>query len=214
MRRDPRQRVALFHKLADLKILSFRARARAFAGLFFAKKKGGIIRLIVDARQADRCHTRPPHTMLGSSSALSSIDLSDECLLQTSGIGHVSEIHLCGARCDVRNGFYQFSNYRLADCFALRFKVRAGDFGVTAVYDPETDGLVSVEPIDQGWPVVEAMPVGWSWALHICTDALEHTVRITGPGRDQARERCAAPLMTVAEPVCSRRQHQCAWHFL
>ena len=46
--------------------------------------------------------------------------------------------------------------------------------------------------------------MGWSWALHVCTDALEHAVCITGTGRDQARERCAAPLMTVAEPVCSR----------
>ena len=43
----------------------------------------------------------------------------------------------------------------------------------------------------------------WSWALHICTDALEHEVRITGTGRDLAREKCEAPLMTVAEPVCS-----------
>ena len=83
-----------------------------------------------------------------------------------------------------------------------RFKVRAGDFGVSAVYDPETDGVISVEPNDQVWPVVEA-PVGWSWALNICPDALEHAVRVTGTGRDLARERCAAPLMTVAEPVCS-----------
>ena len=41
LRRDPRQRAELFNKLADLKILSFRARARAFAGLFFVKKKDG-----------------------------------------------------------------------------------------------------------------------------------------------------------------------------
>ena len=105
---------------------------------------------LLSARQANRYHTRPPHTMLGSSSALSGIDVSDECLLQTSGIGHISEIHLCGAGCDVRDGFYQFSNYRLADDFALQFKVRAGDFGVTAVYDPGTDGLKSVEPQRSG----------------------------------------------------------------
>ena len=144
-----RQRAELFHKLADSKILSFRAQARAFAGLFFVKKKYGMIRLIVDAPQANRYHTRPPHTSFGSSSALSSIDLSDECLLQTSGIGHTSEIHVCGAGSDVRDGFFQFSNYRLADYFALQFKVRAGDFGVTEVYDPETDGLTPVEPNDQ-----------------------------------------------------------------
>ena len=39
LRRDSRQRVELFHKLVVLKILSFRARARAFAGLFSVKKK-------------------------------------------------------------------------------------------------------------------------------------------------------------------------------
>ena len=36
LRRDARQRVQLFHKLAELKILSFRT--RAFAGLFFVEK--------------------------------------------------------------------------------------------------------------------------------------------------------------------------------
>ena len=77
--------------------------------------------------------------------------------------------------------------HRLADYFALQFKVKAGDFGVTEVYDPETDGLVPVEPHEQVWPVVEAMPMG-------CTDALEHVVRITGTGRDLVRERCVAPL--------------------
>ena len=78
---ETRQRAELCHKLADLKILSFRARAHAFVG------KDGMIRLIVGAPQANRYHSRPPHTLLGSSSALSSIDLSDECLLQTSGSG-------------------------------------------------------------------------------------------------------------------------------
>ena len=34
-------------------------------------------------------------------------------------------------------------------------------------------------------------------------DALEHVVRITCTGWDLVRERCEAPLMTVAEPVCS-----------
>ena len=63
LRRDPRHRDELFHKLVDSKILSFRTRARAFAGLFFAKKKDGMIRLIVDTRQANRYHTRPPHTV-------------------------------------------------------------------------------------------------------------------------------------------------------
>ena len=39
--------------------------------------------------------------------------------------------------------------------------------------------------------------------LHVCTDALEHVVGVTGTGRDLARERSVAPLMTLAETVCS-----------
>ena len=201
--RDARQRAELFHKLADLKILSFRARARAFARLFLVKTKDGMIRLIVDARQANRYHARPPRTRLASSSALSDIDLSDECFLQTSGVGHISEIHLCGAGSDVRDGYFEFSNHRLAHYFALQFKVRVGDFEVTEVYDPETHGLIHVEPNDQVWPVVEAMPMGSFWAFHVCTDSLEHVVRIIGTGRHLVHERLEAPLMTVAEPVCS-----------
>ena len=45
--------------------------------------------------------------------------------------------------------------------------------------------------------------MGWSWPLHFCTDALEHVVRVAGTGQDLARERCEAPLMTVADHVCS-----------
>ena len=95
--------------MSSFTIPSFRTRARAFAGFLFVKKKDGMILLIVDARQADHHHTRPPHTLFGCSSALSDIDLSDECLLQTSGIEPFSE-NLCGAGRDVRDGFYQFSN--------------------------------------------------------------------------------------------------------
>ena len=70
--------------------------------------------------------------------------------------------------------------------------------------------FISVEPNDQVWPVVEAMPMVWSWALHICTDALEHEVRITGTGLDLAREKYEAPLMqNPFAPVCG--QQKCAW---
>ena len=120
---------------------------------------------------------------------MSSIELSDECLLQTSEIGHISEIHLCGAGRDIRDGFHQFSNHRLADYFALQFKVRAGDLGVTEVYDPENDGFISVHGVVLG-----------SSHLHGCVGA-RSAYHWHWP--DLAREKCEAPLMTVAETVCS-----------
>ena len=101
LRRDPRQRAELFHKLADLKMFELSGASTRLRRTFQCEKKDGMIRLVVDARQANRYHIRPPHTLLGSASALSCIDLSDECLLQTSGIGHISEIRLCGAGSNV-----------------------------------------------------------------------------------------------------------------
>ena len=58
--------------------------------------------------------------------------------------------------------------------------------------------------------------MGWSWALHTCTDALEHAVRITGALRDLARERCGAPLMAIDESVCSVHVDNITvpWHLL
>ena len=184
LRRDARQRVELFHKLADLKFFCFRKQARAFAGLFFVKKKDGMIRLIVDALQPN---ARPP---------TSTTHITQELALPTPWIGHISEVFLCGAGSDVRDGFYQFSNHRLADYFALQFKVRAGDYGVTKSLRPRDQRAHSCRARRSG--VAGCRGRAGGLVLGCPTD-----VRVTGTGWDLAREKKVVPLMTPAEPFCS-----------
>ena len=131
-----------------------------------------------------------------------------QCLQQTSGIGHISEIHLWpGAMFEMGSINSRINVWLIISHCDSRFELVTSGSPQSATL--KLTAFTSVDPNDQVWPVVEAMPMGWSWALHICTDALEHAVRITVTGRDPAREKCAAPPMTAAEPVCS-----CAWDFL
>jgi hypothetical protein len=67
-------RLELYMKLKAKGLISFRKKIKAQAGLFFvwkSSKKG--IRLIVDARQANACHRRPPKTKLGGAAALAEL---------------------------------------------------------------------------------------------------------------------------------------------
>ena len=209
LRGNASERSRLFWRLHELGILSFRRRPRAFAGLFFVKKKDGAIRLIVDARQANRYHKRPPKTCLGSGGAMVGLDLSDECLLETAGAGCVSEVEICGSPGDVIDGFFHFKNESVADFFALEFQVRAGDYGVASVYNPDTGNHESVGVDETLWPVVEAMPMGWSWALHICHSAVEEALVAVHPcGSDGlVVERKPAPKLSLEVPFVSSYVH-------
>ena len=48
-------------------------RKKSCASLFFVKKKGGMIRMIVDGRQPSANHRLPPHTSLASVEAITSL---------------------------------------------------------------------------------------------------------------------------------------------
>eukprot|EP00974_Lingulodinium_polyedra_P087776 8511960-Lingulodinium_polyedra.AAC.1 len=78
-----------------------------------------MIRLIVDARQANCCHQSPPRTRLGSVGALSEMDLSDEVQELYGGTGEVCEIEVRGSACDVDDCFYQFRVPEVASWFGV-----------------------------------------------------------------------------------------------
>jgi len=89
LRRDSQARWDLFKKLWDVKLLGFRVAIKAKVGLFFVKKKKPTeIRMVVDARQANRCHRRPPVTRLSSANALVELDMSSEGL-DVEGVGRL-----------------------------------------------------------------------------------------------------------------------------
>eukprot|EP00973_Karenia_brevis_P043831 6070761-Karenia_brevis.AAC.1 len=65
--------------------------------------------MIVDARQANRSHRKPPKVQLGSVRAMAELDLSEGSLQSLGGFGAVSEIHPTAGDTDVDDSFYNFS---------------------------------------------------------------------------------------------------------
>ena len=79
LRNDKSSRIRLFKRMHEVGLLDLQPVIRAKAGLFCVKKKTpDFIRLIVDARQANFQHRRPPVTRLGSSACLAELRLDTD----------------------------------------------------------------------------------------------------------------------------------------
>ena len=210
---DRRQRHELFRRLLELGVLTVRRRIKGRVGIFFVRKKENAIRLIVDARYANACHRRPPHTALGSASALSELSLAEyadlttgelgSTTLPTPGVGPVPALDFHQSGCDVRDGFYQFAITELASWFGIDEKFTAGELGVTSCYDDDAEREVPLRADERVYLCVLAMPMGWSWALHFCQEAVSGCA-VAASGGDPAlllRERQPAPKLTPGIPL-------------
>ena len=110
LRRSKKLRTFLFRRLLELGLVGLRRRCRSRASIFFAKKKDGTQRMVIDGREPSSLHSRPPHVGLGSASAVSSLDISG--LMTVTAAGFTSPVH--GASADLRQGFYQMQWLEMA----------------------------------------------------------------------------------------------------
>eukprot|EP00973_Karenia_brevis_P052195 7252702-Karenia_brevis.AAC.1 len=124
--------------------------------------------MIIDGRESSRLCRKPPHSWLGTVSALSQLDLSDSAVEYANGGVLESPIEVCGASADLVNGFYQFSNPQLGSLFGFDFPDKASFYGIDKVYDEQLRAFVSVAADDLVYPVFEGLPMGWSWVLYFC----------------------------------------------
>ncbi|CAK9071939.1 unnamed protein product [Durusdinium trenchii] len=199
LRTDRMARHDLYRKLCNKSLIGFRKRIRAKVGLFFvwkSSRKG--IRLIVDARMPNACHKRPPKTKLGGASAIADVDAfadEDDLALLNEGYGGPVELpcKMFGDTGDVSDAFYQFSVAGLADWFGLDDPVRAADFEVTSVWDPDSGCQVDVDPDEMLFPVFLGMPQGWVWALHFCNTAVEYGMSKAIPATQFVKEGMPPP---------------------
>ena len=157
--RDRAARIDFIKTLADIGLVSFRRRIRCRAGLFFVTKKGGQIRMVVDAREPNRMHRPPPHTALGTPGALAEQDWTWDAL----GVEPGPDAGVWGSSLDLQDSFYQFSNEVLGEDFGFDFPEPAGVYHCTHVWTPT--GPVAVSEDDIVFPVFCGVPMGWSWAL-------------------------------------------------
>ena len=171
--RDPRQRTELFHKLADLKILSCSGSSstRLVQDFSICEEKGW---------------NDPPHRRYVfwdraylRNSTLRRWERCSRWILSILESPLSRLTSLCSSRFELEtSASLKCTTQRLADLYRSSLTIKCG-------------------------PLLRPCPWGGLGLFTFCTDAPEHVVRITGSGGDLAREKCGAPLMTAAEPVCS-----------
>ena len=113
-------RLELYRALFSKGLLSFRHRTKSKIGLFFVKKKDGMIRLVVDARCPSECHHTPPKARLATPACCADIDLS-AASLEANGFGEVAgvDVTMSGAEGDVGDCFHNFCVEELASWFSV-----------------------------------------------------------------------------------------------
>ena len=99
----------------------------------------------------------------------------------------------------------------MSSYFCLDIAVRAGDFGVSSVFDEVTGETTQLHEDDKVFPALAVLPMGFSWSLLFChsllTEAmLESSARVGGGTRDDyrgrlLRDRRQAPMLSKAAPI-------------
>jgi hypothetical protein len=108
LRNDRLLRRDLFAKLQAVGLIGYRRAIRSTVGMFFVRKSTpGQIRLVIDARAANRCHRDPPHVSLGSAAALSEQNWSPEAI-NFADEHYVGDGTAWGATIDLSDSFYHF----------------------------------------------------------------------------------------------------------
>ncbi len=133
---EPKNRRRLMKFLRELVaagLVSGRRQRKANVAFFFVRKKNGMLRLIVDARQPNQFHRVPPSSQLASVEKLTSTSLAAATIDPGTGdnlpaVDATPE--LLGGSVDLRDGYYQFLNKRLASWFRVDIKVQAGELGI------------------------------------------------------------------------------------
>lgn len=130
-------------------------------GIFFVKKKSGQLRLIFDTRKLNLKFHEPPHTDLPSADAFGRIGIPDR-----------AEFFVASG--DLANAFYTLA---VPDSLGRMFTlppVQASAIGVESI-----DGF-PVQPGSQVIPYLTVLPMGWSWALHLCQLVLDRAIKHAG----------------------------------
>lgn len=130
-------------------------------GIFFVRKKNGSQRLIFDTRILNHKFFDPPSTDLPSADAFTRLET-------------VPDIPFYVGSGDLANAFYTLG---VPDDLARMFTLPAVEvesFGIKSV-----DGI-AVRPGQRFTPYLTVLPMGWSWALHLCQSVMNHAIEESG----------------------------------
>ena len=130
-------------------------------GIFFVRKKNGSQGLIFDTRILNHKFFDPPSTDLPSADAFTRLET-------------VPDIPFYVGSGDLANAFYTLG---VPDDLARMFTLPAVEvelFGIKSV-----DGI-AVRPGQRFTPYLTVLPMGWSWALHLCQSVMNHAIEESG----------------------------------
>ena len=168
LRNNPKERLRFILKLFESGLLTLRPKATATVGVFFVKKKTpDFFRMVIDCRGSNQLHQPPPVTRLASSRCYSDLMVEQQ----------EDRPPAWGRECDVNDCFYRFAVPELSHFFAINHPLTAQqwkDLGICSerVFDPDAGCNVKTHSEQLLYPCFQAVPMGWSWALFLCNEAV------------------------------------------
>lgn len=208
LKHDKATRSQLIADLWKVGIINFRTSIKSSIGLFFVKKKTPeFIRMVVDCRIGNAHHRQPPVTRLGGASCFSEIEMNSEVLQHR--LGYCNQQVGWGAELDVSDCFYQFEMKQLSKWFGVndpRTVAAWKQWGIeiSEVYDEDLQQNIQVEPTTVLFPVIGAMPMGWTWALFFANETVASIARSSCISRPlECREKLPTPQLWEAETFTS-----------
>lgn len=130
-------------------------------GIFFVRKKNGSQRLIFDTRILNQKFVEPPSTDLPSADAFTRLEMPE------------NESFYIGSG-DLANAFYTLS---VPDDLGRMFTlpaIKAEKIGLCEI------GGAKLRPGQLVCPYLTVLPMGWSWALHLCQCVMMNAIHLAG----------------------------------
>jgi hypothetical protein len=160
---NPKQYLGFLKELKNRNMLRFKQHdgSPADLGVFFVRKKNNKQRLIFDTRILNEKFIDPPKTDLPSADAFTRMDI-DGIAPFFIGSG------------DLANAFYTLA---VPDSLARMFTlpgIKAENLGI---YEVDGNAVRRDEFIT---PYLTVLPMGWSWALHLCQQVMNHAIITSG----------------------------------
>ena len=200
-----RHYIAFIRKLMSIDFLLFTTTPKEHIGVFFVHKSDGQrIRLIVDARAANRHFRQPPGVELCSAEGFARIEvgLPKECQDRPAVVKHVLERGgLRFGLSDVKDAFHRLRQpFWLAECFCVR-PLEARHLGLAGA---KLQGRLLL-PHDKG-----SLCMGFTWSLYFC-QVLNETLADSVPRllhSEIIRDRGAATAFSLEGARCPNNSEE------
>lgn len=175
LEQNPAEYAAFIRQLHVIGLVKFERRIHGEVGCFFVCKKNGDLRLVLDCRSINSHFRIPPRTLLVSGSQIGEIWTPDGSVAYCAGG-------------DVEDAFYNLFLGDLCPYFGLN-ALSASSCGATHV------GGEEVKEGEMVFPVLTALPMGFSWSLHLCQNAVQSVMRRALPELEQIVDGRPAPTL-------------------